>query len=101
MIKTKKLMALCLTALTFATVAVPAATLTTTKTVNAQTYHKGALLTFKLKKVATNGGWYTEDNFEKHLKRTFNGYTYSYTLTNVSYETKGKNHITYAYYSID
>lgn len=100
MLKFKKIIATSLTVLALSVVALPATLLTTSQTAYAQTYHKGALLSFSIKKTTTNG-WYTSANFDQTLTRTFYGYSYTYHLTSVKYSSSGKYHTTTAYYSID
>jgi|GEM_PF-7095125 len=102
MMKTKKIIAVCLTALTFSAVTIPATLLTTPEVAYAQTYHKGALLMFSVTKVATNGGWYTAQNFDQKLTRSVGGYRDTYHLVNITYSTNSYGyHVSTANYSID
>lgn len=102
MIKVKKIIAVGLTALTFVAASVSVNLLTTSEVAYAygQNY-RGALLEVTVSKTATNGGWYTEDNFEQTTTRTFRGNTYTYHLTCVTYSKTGGYWTTTAHYAID
>lgn len=99
--KLKKIIALGLATLTLTAVSLESNLISKPEAAYAQTYHKGALLVLSVKKTAKAPNWYTRDNFNETLTRTFNGYSYTYHLTNLTYSSKNGYNTTTAHYSID